>query len=97
MNPSDYRLPSKRLQLAVAVFEEDFRQKAPKDQPFPEWSIMASALYSAFNVFDKAEKLGFMFDTSNPFDRAMLVWCVEVDRREKEKKPQPPTIDLSRN
>lgn len=97
MNASKFVLPSRQLQSAIAVFEEEIRRKTPADQPMPEWYVMAFSMYSAFEVFVKAQKLDSMFDTGNSFDRAMLVWCTEAERRENAKKPQPPTIDLSRN
>jgi len=90
-------LPSERLQAVLSLFEKSLREGVLKDKSLPEWYYMASALMAAFEVFDKSGKTDLMFDTSNPFDMAMLTWCVETTVREKRKIAVTPTIDLSRN
>ena len=80
-------LPSERLQAVLSLFENNLKNGVMKDKSLPEWYLMASALMAAFE----------MFDTSNPFDLAMLTLCVETTVREKRKVTVTPTIDLSRN
>jgi len=78
-------MPSKKLQTVLTLFETDLRQEKFKDAEIPEFYLMVTALMNAHSAFAKAGKVPVMFDCTNPFDMAMLVWCVEADVREKRK------------
>jgi len=39
---------------------------------------------AVFRIFHKDGKLAALFDRNNSYDMAMLVWCLEADRREQK-------------
>ncbi len=90
-------LPSPRLKAVLRLFETQLKEGALKDKAVPEWYVMVSALVAAFEVFDHPGKLELMFDLSNSFYQAMLVWCVEASLRERRKTAVTSAPDPSQN
>jgi hypothetical protein len=46
-----------------------------------EWRAMAHSLFLLYKVLKSRGKLDLAFCGQNPFDRSMIVWCVEAERR----------------
>ena len=86
MEKAEPTMPSQKLQTVLELFEANLKEGRFKDADLPEFYVMATALMDAHASFAKAGKVPVMFDSSNPFDLAMLVWCVEAEVREKRKK-----------
>ena len=89
--------PSDRFKSALQIFVDEFEAKPLKDKDLPQWACMAVALANAFQAFEAVGKLELMFDTSNPFDLALLAWCAEARARQRRKTAMPSTADPSRN
>ena len=88
-------IPSDRFQNALTIFEEHLKKAKYQDVNPPQWAMMSAALEFGFRVLEKECKLDTMFDTSNPFDLAMLAWCVEAQLRQKRKESQTPNPSLN--
>ena len=97
MSIQEPTLPSEQLQKVLSIVETDLRDGILKDKSLPEWYVMATALVTAYDAFSEAGKLGLMFDATNSFDVAMLVWCAESSLREKRKNALASVPDPSHN
>jgi hypothetical protein len=88
MKTPESPIPSDRFQDSLKVFEDVLKKGKFKDEQPPEWALMAAALESGFQILEKEGKLPLMFDTTNPFDLALLAWCVEARNRENRKREE---------
>ncbi len=90
-------IPSDRLQDSITIFAAHLKQGRLKEADAPEWAMMAAALECGFALLEKEGKLHLMFDTSNPFDLALLAWCVEAQLRQKRKEQEAQASNPSLN
>lgn len=73
-------MPSVNFQNALASFERLPAISARN----PGWLRMTLALEEGYRTLSEAGTLSNMFDTTNEFDRALLVWCHEAQNREHQ-------------
>ena len=78
-------LPSEQLQSVLNLFEKHLKNGVLSDKSLPEWYVMATALVTAHAAFERSGQINVMFDATNSFDVAMLVWCTESSVREKRR------------
>ena len=90
-------LPSEQLQSVLNLFEKHLKNGVLSDKSLPEWYVMATALVTAHAAFDAAGKINVMFDATNSFDVAMLVWCTESSVREKRRTAVASVPDPTQN
>ena len=90
-------IPSKKLQAVLNIFEADLKERILKDKSLPEWYVMTAALVTAHDAFAQVGKIDSMFDTTNSFDLAMLVWCAQARLREQRKAAVNSAPDASLN
>jgi hypothetical protein len=75
-------LPSENLRTLWWIFENHLRLTAPAGHA--QWELMAAALHTAYVTFEKSDRLAVLFDSNNPFDQTMRLWCLEMERRKTE-------------
>ena len=90
-------LPSEQLQSVLNLFEKHLKNGVLSDKSLPEWYVMATALVTAHAAFERSGQINVMFDATNSFDVAMLVWCTESSVREKRRTAVASVPDPSRN
>jgi hypothetical protein len=56
------------------------------------WSAMAQSLFLLYTALKARGKLELAFCRDNPFDRSMLVWCIEADQRKTKTRMETPEI-----
>ena len=97
MNNQKTTLPSEQLQSVLNLFEKHLKNGVLSDKSLPEWYVMATALVTAHAAFERSGQINVMFDATNSFDVAMLVWCTESSVREKRRTAVASVPDPSRN
>ena len=71
-------LPSEQLQSVLNLFEKHLKNGVLSDKSLPEWYVMATALVTAHAAFERSGQINVMFDATNSFDVAMLVWVHRI-------------------
>ena len=90
-------LPSEQLQSVLNLFEKHLKNGVLSDKSLPEWYVMATALVTAHAAFERSGQINVMFDATNSFDVAMLVWCTESSVREKRRTAVASVPDPTQN
>ena len=90
-------LPSEQLQSVLNLGEKHLKNGVLSDKSLPEWYVMATALVTAHAAFERSGQINVMFDATNSFDVAMLVWCTESSVREKRRTAVASVPDPTQN